>query len=401
MRMAKNAFLKFYNLDLNLKFLFLSSFLIPLSSFTLLPFLPIILDRNLHLAFSTIGIILFIMTFIQFGGSFVAGFIIHKTNERVIMLFALTTRLIGFIIFVFAMHNIYLLYISIILIPVGGSFYLPANKSYLVRIVKEKDRAFFLSISSSLINFGMVFAPVLGGLFLLSYPRATIGVISLSFLIILIIHYLFIVKLPVNKDTKSLHGASHSFKLVYIILIIKLLTFYFYFYYQNYKGPYIIAFNKPLILSYMLILNSLIVMIFQPLMSKFINNKSFKYIIFLSFIMLFIGFYTFYIHNIIIIFIGVIFISFAELMSALKIDLEMLRKMPNHPAISFGYSRLAGGIGGALSSYIGGLTYGYYKNLDMTPYFWLNIVFQGIVVFLVFFIFIFFMRKILKNYGGM
>ena len=228
--MNQSHFLKYAEFDT--KFLLFASFLIPFSSFAFLPFLTIILDAKTEMSFRHIGVLLSIMTIIQYCGGFVSGFIVQMTNERFVMLLALALRCSGFLLW-----NLEgFLWVSLVLVAAGSSLYLPANKSYLVGRIARQHRSFFLSLSNVALNMGMVLGTLIGGIFALRYTYWVTNIISLLFLLLFAAHIFCIQKLPQKQPGKKGIKTQYISKKIIPVFGVNAIIFYMYFFFQNYAG---------------------------------------------------------------------------------------------------------------------------------------------------------------------
>ena len=383
-------FLKYAGFDT--KFLLFASFLIPFSSFAFLPFLTIILDAKTEMSFGHIGVLLSIMTIIQYCGGFVSGFIVQMTNERFVMLLALALRCSGFLLWNLADF----LWVSLVLVAAGSSLYLPANKSYLVGRITKQHRSFFLSLSNVALNMGMVLGTLIGGIFALRYTYWVTNIISLLFLSLFAAHIFCIQKLPKKYPGKKGIKTQYISKKIIPVFGVNAIIFYMYFFFQNYAGVYIKNYHTVQIYSYLMIFSSLIIIVFQPMFSGFISRARFHYIILLSMLLFLASFIFLAQIRLVYLVASVILISFGELLSTLKTDLQMVEQLPTRTALAFSFTRFSSGLGAASSGWIGGYLFAHYQKNDILPHFWLNIAVQCAIII---FVMILLKRIICKKSG--
>ncbi|WP_329812868.1 MFS transporter, partial [Streptomyces sp. GSL17-113] len=79
-----------------MRFLLLSSFLIPLGSFMVLPFMSVFLHERLGMGLGTVGVVLAVASLVQFSGGIVGGALADRIGLRRTMLWALLIRTAGF-----------------------------------------------------------------------------------------------------------------------------------------------------------------------------------------------------------------------------------------------------------------------------------------------------------------
>ncbi len=153
-----------------LRFLLLSSFLIPLGSFMVLPFMSVFLHERLGMGLGAVGLVLAAASLVQFSGGIVGGALAERVGLRRTMLCALVVRTAGFVGLLLALRWPPLAVAALILTCCGAALYLPANKAYLVHGVAEERSPAYLSAGNAALNAGMAVGPLIAGPFVLSSP---------------------------------------------------------------------------------------------------------------------------------------------------------------------------------------------------------------------------------------
>ncbi len=172
------------SLDGPLRFLLLSSFLIPLGSFMVLPFMSVFLHERLGMGLGTVGVVLAAASLVQFSGGVAGGALANRIGLRRTMLWALLVRTAGFAGFLLALRRPPLAVGALILTCCGAALYLPANKAYLVHGVADERRPAFLSAGNAALNAGMAVGPLVAGPFVLSSPGWLFTVVTALFVLV-------------------------------------------------------------------------------------------------------------------------------------------------------------------------------------------------------------------------
>lgn len=368
-------------LNSNTKILLLSSFLIPFGSFMIVPFIPIFLHNKIGMPMTYVGLVLGLSALIQFGGGFVGGVIADNFGYKKTMISALFIRSFGFLMLVLSLTINQLALVSIIIIAIGAALYLPANKAYLIGCASKEEKALFLSLSNSALNAGMGLGPLVGGLAIAGYDFELFLFTTSLFVIIAFLH----TKLDKIAQENKQNRLIFDFELLTLLktpLFCSLLIFYLYFFFQNYFGVYITISYTAFIFSLSLVINSLMVIIFQPILSKFIEKIKFETAILMGIFLIIMAMLAIFMFGIYGIFIGVLLFSLSEIILFLKLELKIIASTPNSLATGFGMQRLAIGFGAFLSSVAGGKIFDSYSN-NQKNLFWLDISYQAIFIFFI------------------
>ncbi len=335
------------------------SFLITLGSYMTLPFIPILLTRSAGMAMSTIGIVLAAMTAIQFGGGILGGVAADRFGPRRTMLLALTIRTCGFLLLGLSCWRSRLVVPAALLTATGAALYLPSNKAYLVERIALEQRPLVLSASTSMLNLGMAVGPLVGGAALLGHARWLFAGVTLLFGIITLLHA------RVLRDAvRRAHSARarpktpSDFKPIGMLMLFNASAFYIYFFFQNYLGPYTIAFHSGFVYSLALALNASLLIVGQPLLSRCVKRASLGRLLLVSSLLLLAGVLTFSHPSAWAILGGTALVTLAEIGLFFRLELQFLEHLAHRPATAFGLQRLSCGIGASLSGVVGGSMFG-------------------------------------------
>lgn len=369
-------------LERPLKFLILSSFLIPFASFMVLPFMSIYLNQRLGVDIRQVGLILAVSSFIQFSGGIVGGFVANRFGLRTTMNLGLTIRTIGFGLLIFSGASYLYAVAALIIIACGAALYLPANKAYIVNGVSESNRALLLSLSTSALNLGMATGPLVAGVLITFSMSWVFSITALLFVILTVLHFAI---LPVGEDNTneqldkpSLRGSGAPEFNAYLalLLLINVLTLYVYMFFQNYMGVFTAEQHSAAMYSLVLVLNTVTIVIMMPALSERIQRLSYTVAIALGFAAFASGMCLISTGELYSIFAGTALISVGEVVLFLKNDLELVKYFSSTPEIAFGYQRLAAGVGALLSGAIGGFLYNEAQQGTGAGLFWVMVAIQ-------------------------
>ncbi|MFF9202043.1 MFS transporter [Streptomyces sp. NPDC014986] len=361
-----------FPLDGPLRFLLLSSFLIPLGSFMVLPFMSVFLHERLGMGLGAVGVVLAVASLVQFSGGVVGGALADRIGLRRTMLWALAVRTAGFAGFLAALRWPPLAVGALVLTCCGAALYLPANKAYLVHGVDEERRPAFLSAGNAALNAGMAVGPLVAGPFVLSSPGHLFAVVTGLFLAVAAGH----ARLPeVGEDRRpSTAGTARPGLLTGVAVLpfaANALAFYLYFHFQHFLAVYAVERASGAFYSMVLLLCFSLVIIVQPLASGLIRRMPYALALAAGFTALGAGLAVLAAGTRTALLAGGALITLGDIVLFLKNDLEALRHSPRSDAVVFGQQRLAAGLGACASGVLGGQLYGLGERAGHTGSFWL------------------------------
>lgn len=344
------------------------------------PFLGIFFSHTIHMNIETIGTLLALATFIQFGGGIIGGMIAHKFGPKQTMVFALIFRTAGFLLLAVAtvIHQVIIL--AIFLVAAGSALYMPANKAYIVSGVIDKHKPLYISIANASFNAGMALGPLVAALLIGKEPAWMFLSIALTFFVLAIFHHVQL--MPIASQVIKLYPDFSRTSFVKILLslwrpiIFNLLIFYLYFYFQNFMGLYILSVSDVHIFGWVMFLNFVMMIVLQLSGARLIAKSNYWSILTIGFVLMSIGMALMSQEHILTIMLGTATMSVGAALLFLRGDLEIVIGLPNHPSIAFGIQRLCMGIGGLLSGFLGGDIFQYCKTIGVLGDFWIIIAVQ-------------------------
>ncbi|GAA4702106.1 MFS transporter [Streptomyces youssoufiensis] len=354
-----------------LRFLLLSSFLIPLGSFMVLPFMSVFLHERLGMGLGAVGLVLAAASLVQFSGGIVGGALAERIGLRRTMLCALVVRTAGFVGLLLALRWPPLAVAALILTCCGAALYLPANKAYLVHGVDEERRPAYLSAGNAALNAGMAVGPLIAGPFVLSSPGWLFLAVTALFVAVTAGH----ARLPTPQGERLPATESAPRGLLSGLPILPFaacaVSFYLYFHFQHYLAVYAVERASSEFYSLVLLLCFALVIVVQPLASGLIRSMPYALALAVGFAGLAAGLAVLAIGTRPALLAGGALITLGDIVLFLKNDLEALRRSDRSDAVVFGQQRLAAGLGACASGVLGGQLYGLGERAGDTGWFWL------------------------------
>ncbi|MGI5429258.1 MDR family MFS transporter [Streptomyces sp. CA-179760] len=354
-----------------LRFLLLSSFVIPLGSFMVLPFMSVFLHERLGMGLGTVGVVLAVASLVQFSGGIVGGALADRIGLRRTMLWALVVRTAGFAGLLLALRWPPLAIWALVLTCCGAALYLPANKAYLVHGVDDERRPAFLSAGNAALNAGMAVGPLIAGPFVLSSPGWLFAAVTALFLAVSAGH----ARLPTTDgertDSRETAPSGLLAGMALLPFAANALAFYLYFHFQHFLAVYAVERASSAFYSVVLLLCFTLVIVVQPLASGLIRRMPYALALAVGFVGLAAGMAVLAAGTRAALLAGGALITLGDIVLFLKNDLEALRRSPRSDAVVFGQQRMAAGLGACASGVLGGQLYDFGERAGHTGWFWL------------------------------
>ena len=354
------------------RFLLAGSFLIPLGSFAVLPFMSVLLHERFGMGLGSVGFVLAVASLVQFSGGVVGAAVAERIGLRRTMTLAMAVRSTGFALFVPGLRWPWLAVAALVLTCCGAALYLPANKAYLVDGVDERRRPLLLSAGSSAINAGVALGPLAAGPFVLDASAALFAVVAGLFAALTAGHAL----LPAETARPEARPRNVLSGIPLLPFAITALSVYLFMFFQHFLAVYALARMSPVLYGAVLAGYSLSVVVLQPLLSDRIARTSYGRAMGAGFTAMAAGMATIAPGHPVAIPIGALLISLGEVVLFLKNDLEALDRSTRAPAVVFGQQRLAAGLGAFASAVLGGQLYGLAAASGHSGLFWAAVAAQ-------------------------
>lgn len=363
------------------RFLLAGSFLIPLGSFAVLPFMSVLLHERLGMGLGTVGVVLAVASLVQFSGGVVGGAIAERIGLRRTMLLALVIRTTGFACFLPGLRHPAAAVFALFLVSVGAALYLPANKAYLIHRVDEEQRPLLLSASGSALNAGIALGPLAAAPFVLSASAGLFTAVTALFAAITVGHALLPAESHHGQDIGAEQGQpaprERAFAgLAVLPFVTTVLSLYVFMFFQHYLALYAVPRTSPTYYGLVLALYALLLVVAQPLLSDRIARLPYVRALWIGFGAMAAGMATLAVGDHAAILAGALLVCLGETVLFFKNDLEALARSPRAPAVVFGHQRLAAGIGAFASGVVGGESYQLAERTGGAGWFWVAVAAQ-------------------------
>lgn len=326
-----------------------------------IPFLAIYLSKLETITTAQVGLIIGVSFWCQRAGSFFGGLMSDYLQIKGTMLLGLLIRIPGYLL-VGYVDNFYLLLISCSLIGLGSSIYLPAAKSYLVKVAGEKDRIDVLSTRMIFSNIGVAIGPVVGMTVFSISPSVLFVTVAVIFSMLTVLNLRLKStdeRLTTNRVSAKDFSVLFTNKMMMTIALFMFLFMAFYMQIEITIPMFSSARFDNRVASYIFICNAFIVIFFQSLISKWACSGEAKKPISVTFLLFSLCFLLMSMVNdsYFIVLLAVIVFSFAEIIIQIRLDFDATYVNNKMVATVFGIMSLAGAFGGLAGSYIGTVLY--------------------------------------------
>lgn len=367
----------------SLKFLILNSTIVAFGSFLVTPFLGIFLKLSLHLDTKVVGLLMAFSTLVQFGGGVFGAMAAERMGLKKAMVFALSFRSVGFLMLALSPGNTMLIGPAIFLVAAGSALYLPANRAYMILNVTEKLKPLFISISNASLSAGMAAGPLVAALLIDQNPSLLFHLVAGLFVVFAVIHQITLKKEENMAIPTSFSGLPSAFSQAGGPVLLNAMTYYLYFFFQSFIGLYLATTLNTKVFGILMFFNMLILAVVQPMFANKIAGYDYQKVLLLGFSFMAGGFSLFFLERPAWMILGTLAMTVGQALLVLRGDIEVVRRLPNQPALAFGLQRLSTGTGGFVTGLIGGIAYDYFQGSNQLNGFWLFVSLNalGAVVF--------------------
>jgi predicted MFS family arabinose efflux permease len=360
------------------RFLLVSSFVITLGSWAVLPYMSVLLHERLGLGLGVVGAVLAVTSLVQFSGCIVGAAIAERFGLQRTLFVALVLHAAGFAGFIGSLWWPVLTIVGLGSICCGAALYLPSVKAYLVHGVEERNRPLLLSSSNSALNAGLALGPLAAGPFVLDSSATVFTTVTILFVGLTIGHAI----LPRESGREA--PAEPAWRVLAGIRVLPFactaLTFYLHMFFYYYLPVFTVPRVSSAFYGVVLMLHSLILVVLQPVLAGWVGRLDYPKAMLFGFGAMAAGMAILTIGDAVAIVAGAVVICLGEVVLFLKNDLEALARSQRSSAVVFGQQRLAAGIGAFVSGIIGGAGYDAFDNAGYAPLFWLAVAAQCVIL---------------------
>lgn len=358
-------------------------FLVNVGSFSLYPYLAVMLRDRLGIGMEQIGVILGLGTMVQYGSATFTAALAERLGLRRSLIVALMLYTLGGVAFFLSGYRAEFTIAGIFLISGAGSLYSPAYRSYLLRGADAEQRPRLVSAGNASGMLGIAVGPVVGALFI-HHAGGTFAVVTVLYAIVAV-SQLFLppehsheqgaAETPtVEPFRRMLHGMA------VLPFALTVLTFYlnmqFYQYLAAYaEGRVAASFYGAAMMGY-----ALVQVAVQPLVADRVGRARYPAVLAIGFAGYAVGMAAFATGHPIAIAAGVAAMGVGSSLLFLKNDLAALAGSRRSATVTFGQQRLAIGLGASLSGVVGGTLYGSFEDAGSLSAFWLVVAAQCLLL---------------------
>jgi MFS family permease len=358
------------------RFLLVSSFVITLGSFAVLPFMSVLLHQRLGLGLGVVGVVLAVASLLQFAGCVVGAAVAQWLGLQRALLLALVLHVGGFAGFVAGLRWPVATVAGLAGVCSGAALYLPASKAYLVRDADVEHRPLVLSASNSALYAGIALGPVAAGPFVLDASAALFTTVTVAFVGLTVGHAM----LPSESAGRANGQDEPAWRVLTGIPILPFavttLTLYLHMYFYYFLPVYTVPRVSSVFYGAVLMTHSLVLVVVQPLLAGWVGDLGYPRAMLYGFTAMATGMAILAVGSATAIASGVVLICLGEVVLFLKNDLEALARSTRSAAVVFGQQRLATGIGAFASGIAGGAGYSSLDRAGHAPLFWLAVAAQ-------------------------
>ncbi|MFI6823368.1 MFS transporter [Micromonospora sp. NPDC050187] len=359
--------------------LLVGGFLVNVGSFSVYPYLAVLLRERMGADMAQVGVVLGVATLVQFASAPATAALAERLGLQRSLVSALVMYSLGGGAFLLGAGSPALTVVGLFLISGGGSLYSPAYRSYLVHGASPGQRPRLVSAGNAAGNLGIALGPVVGAL-LIQHPGQMFAVVTAVYTSLAVAH-LFLRREPRTEDAPPVEPFRRMLAgLAVLPFVVTALTYYVHMQFFQYLSSYAQGRVPTVFFGATMMGYSLGLVLVQPLVAQRVERMSHPAAMAIGFGCLAVGMVSFAGGDELTVAVGVAAISVGSAVLLLKNDLEALARSRRSATVVFGQQRLAVGIGSFLSGAVGGSVYGLFEGGDHLPGFWLVVAAQCVLL---------------------
>ncbi|MFV2012794.1 MULTISPECIES: MFS transporter [unclassified Micromonospora] len=357
----------------------IGGFLVNVGSFSIYPYLAVLLRERLDVGMAQVGVVLGSATLVQFASAPATAAVAERIGLKRSLVAALLLYSLGGAAFLAGQQVPMLTVVGLLLISGGGSLYSPAYRSYLLHDVGDEHRPRLVSAGNAAGNLGIAVGPVVGALFV-HRPAVMFAAVTTVYAGVALGHVFLRRERrvadapPVEPFRRMLHGVA------VLPFVVTAVSFYVHMQFYQYLSSYAQGRMATLLFGAAMMGYSLGLVVVQPMVAERVGRMSYPAAMAIGFGALATGMAAFAGGNGPAVVGGVAAISVGSAVLFLKNDLEALAGSRRSATVAFGQQRLAVGVGSFLSGVAGGSVYGAFERGGFLPGFWLFVAAQCVVL---------------------
>ncbi|MEU5369003.1 MFS transporter [Streptomyces sp. NPDC005951] len=355
-----------------------SGLLVNLISFSVYPYLAVLLRDRMSLSMSQVGVVLGLATFVQFAGGVPGAALAERIGFQRCLLIAMVLQTLGSLGFVIGGTWPTVTIAALFLRSAATALYSPSVRGYTVHGASDEERPRLVAASYATGNVGVALGPVVGSVFIHD-PGGMFVAAAVLHALMMIGHVL----LPrehreASEVIEPLRRALRG--LAVLPFAVTALTLYLHMHFYQYLSSYADGRVPTLFYGAAMMGYSLVLAVIQPLIADRVEQMRYTHAMALGFGGLAVGMVAFTAGNEAMFAVGILAIGAGNSVLLLKNVLEALARSKRSPAVVFSHQRLAEGVGAALSGLVGGGLYYQFETAGHLPAFWLAVAVQCVLI---------------------
>ncbi|QHY98782.1 putative transporter [Streptomyces sp. S4.7] len=355
-----------------------SGFLVNLISFSVYPYLAVLLRDRMSLGMDQVGVVLGLATFVQFAGGVPGAALAERIGFQRCLLISMALQTLGSLGFVVGGTWPAVTIAALFLRSAATALYSPSVRGYTVHGATPEERPRLVAASYATGNVGVALGPVVGSLFIRDPGGMFVAATALH--LVMMIGHVFLPR-ERRDDREVVEPMSRALRgLAVLPFAVTALTLYLHMHFYQYLSSYAddrvpTVFYGAAMMGY-----SLVLAVIQPLIADRVERMRYTYAMALGFGGLAVGMIAFTGGNEVMIAVGILAIGAGNSVLLLKNVLEALARTKRSPAVVFSHQRLAEGVGAFLSGLVGGGLYYQFETAGQLPGFWLAVAAQSVLI---------------------
>jgi predicted MFS family arabinose efflux permease len=355
-----------------------SGLLVNLISFSVYPYLAVLLRDRMGLGMDQVGVVLGLATLLQFAGGLPGAALAERLGLQRSLLLAMVLQTLGSLGFLAGGAWPAVTIAALFLRSAATALYSPSVRAYTVHGAGPDERPRLVSASYATGNVGIALGPVVGALFIHD-PGWMFAVAAALHAALTIGHALLPRETRDDREViEPLRRALHG--LAVLPFAVTALTIYLHMHFYQYLSSYAEGRVPTVFYGSAMMGYSLLLVVLQPLIASRVEQMRYAHAMALGFGGLAAGMIAFTGGNEIAIAAGIAAIGAGNSILFLKNVLAALARTPRSPAVVFGHQRLAEGTGACLSGLVGGGVYQLFETAGRLPGFWVAVAAQCLLL---------------------
>ncbi|WP_242905732.1 MFS transporter [Actinomadura terrae] len=355
-----------------------SALLVNVISFSVYPYLAVLLRERMGLGMEQVGVVLGLATLTQLAGGLPGAALAERLGLQRSLLLAMALQTFGSLGFLAGGAWPAVTVAALFLRSAATALYTPSVRGYLVHGTGPDERPRVVSATYAAGNTGVAVGPVLGAPFI--HDPSVMFAVAVALHATLTVGHALLPR-ETRDDREVVEPLRRALGgLAVLPFAVTALTLYLHMNFYQFLSSYAEGRVPTVFFGSAMMGYSLLLVVLQPLVTRRVERMRYEHAMALGFGGLAAGALAFTGGNEISIAAGIAVIGAGNSVLFLKNVLEALARTPRSPAVVFGQQRLAEGTGASLSGLVGGGTYQVFESAGLLPGFWVAIAAQCLLL---------------------